>query len=239
MLKRNTLNILLLRLFLILIPLLASCQIGNDRTESYLQAISGNYNSQLQMVVTILTTNRKDRYDAIKKLCCLEKPGIKLRQCKCTKSTVLFVDWRNSSVAGLKITLVLGGQSHCYWLSFSFCLTRASDRVWKKITNYAEIFRNIMRKKVLIMRKTCWIMWKIFGSLRSPKLTYFHAAEIKLLPKPRVCSQDNSKQKKLYWYLGFSSYFHLYLVCYEIIWSIMWCSITQPSFCGLKLIFFL
>ena len=30
---------------------------------------------------------------------------------------------------------------------------RASDRVRKKITNYAEIFRNIMRKKVLIMRK--------------------------------------------------------------------------------------
>ena len=32
------------------------------------------------MVVTILTTNRKDRYDAIKKLCCLEKPGIKFKQ---------------------------------------------------------------------------------------------------------------------------------------------------------------
>ena len=94
---------------------------------------------------------------------------------------------------------------------------RASDRVRKKITNYAEIFRNIMRKKVLIMRKTRWIMRKIFGSLRSPKLTSFHAAEIELLPKPRVCSQDNFKQKQLYWYLGFSSYFHLYLVCYEII----------------------
>ena len=85
----------------------------------------------------------------------------------------------------------------------------------KKKTNYAEIFRNIMRKKVLIMRKKRWIMRKIFGSLRSPKLTSFHAAEIELLPKPRVCSQDNFKQKKLYWYLGFSSYFHLYLVCYE------------------------
>ena len=24
-------------------------------------------------------------------------------------------------------------------------------------------------------------------------------------------------KKKLYWYLGFSSYFHLYLVCYEIV----------------------
>ena len=100
-------------------------------------------------------------------------------------------------------------------------LNRASDRVRKKITNYAEIFRNIMRKKVLIMRKTRWIMRKIFGSLRSPKITSFHAAEIEPPPKPRVCSQANFKQKQLYWDLGFSSYFHLYLVCYEIILSIM------------------
>lgn len=47
----------------------------NDRTETYLQAIKKNYSDSLQMVVTILTSNRKDRYDAIKKLCCLEMPG--------------------------------------------------------------------------------------------------------------------------------------------------------------------
>ena len=91
----------------------------------------------------------------------------------------------------------------------------------KKITNYADIFRNIMRKKVLIMRKTRWIMQKIFRSLHSPRITSFHAAQIELPPKPRVCSRANFKQKQLYWYLGFSSYFHLYLVCYEIILSIM------------------
>ncbi|RMX60997.1 hypothetical protein pdam_00014203 [Pocillopora damicornis] len=50
------------------------CQLNNDRTESYLDAIKGNFSDSLQMVVTILTTNRKDRYDAIKKLCCLETP---------------------------------------------------------------------------------------------------------------------------------------------------------------------
>ena len=79
-----------------------------------------------------------------------------------------------------------------------FCLTvqlhaylRASDRVRKKITNYAEIFRNIMPKKVLIMRKTRWIMRKIFGSLCSPKITSFDAAEIELPQKPRVCLQAN------------------------------------------------
>nr|AIY62327.1 piwi [Fimbriaphyllia ancora] len=51
-----------------------SQQLSDDRTESYLSAIKGKYSEQLQMVVTILTTNRKDRYDAIKKLCCLEMP---------------------------------------------------------------------------------------------------------------------------------------------------------------------
>ena len=87
-------------------------------------------------------------------------------------------------------------------LKISRSLCRASDRVRKKITNYAEIFRNIMRKKVLIMRKTRRIMRKIFGSLRSPKITSFHAAEIKLPQKPRVCSQANFKQKKLYLVFG-------------------------------------
>lgn len=48
---------------------------GDDRTDSYLQAIKKNYSDSLQIVVTILTSNRKDRYDAIKKLCCLEMPG--------------------------------------------------------------------------------------------------------------------------------------------------------------------
>lgn len=49
--------------------------LNNDRTETYLQAIKSLYSDSLQMVVTILTSNRKDRYDAIKKLCCLEMPG--------------------------------------------------------------------------------------------------------------------------------------------------------------------
>ena len=59
-----------------------------------------------------------------------------------------------------------------------------------------------MRKKVLIMRKTRSIMRKIFGLLRSPKITSFHTAEIELPPKPTVCSQANFNKKKLYWYFG-------------------------------------
>ena len=91
---------------------------------------------------------------------------------------------------------------------------RASDRVRKKITNYAEIFRNIMRKKVLIMRKTRWIMRKIFPSLRSPKVTSFHVAEIELPLKPRVCSQANFKQKK---YIGIWAFTVIFIcICYVI-----------------------
>ena len=99
---------------------------------------------------------------------------------------------------------------------FIFNTCRASDRVRKKITNYAEIFRNIMRKKVSIMWKTRWIMRKIFGSLRSPKITSCHAAEIKLPPKARVCSQANFKQKN---YISFS--FWAFPVTFICIWYVM------------------
>ena len=47
----------------------------DDRTETYLKKIRENMNGPVQMVVCILPTNRKDRYDSIKKMCCLESPG--------------------------------------------------------------------------------------------------------------------------------------------------------------------
>ena len=81
-----------------------------------------------------------------------------------------------------------------------------------------------MRKKVLIMRKTRWIMRKIFGSLRSPKITSFHAAEIELPPKARVCSQAHFKQKiKLIMVFGlFQLFSFVFGTCYEIILSIIY-----------------
>ena len=59
--------------------LFPSKQLPDDRTERYLDAIKDVYSDKMQMVVTILTTNRKDRYDAIKKICCLERPGEKVK----------------------------------------------------------------------------------------------------------------------------------------------------------------
>lgn len=50
--------------------------IENDRTETYLNAIRSEVQRDMpQIVVAVVPSNRKDRYDAIKKLCCLEMPG--------------------------------------------------------------------------------------------------------------------------------------------------------------------
>ncbi|KAI0210741.1 Piwi-like protein 2 [Lamellibrachia satsuma] len=49
-------------------------ELNNDRTETYIRTIRDNINAQVQLVVTIFPTSRDDRYNAIKKLCCVECP---------------------------------------------------------------------------------------------------------------------------------------------------------------------
>ncbi|XP_038059144.1 piwi-like protein 1 [Patiria miniata] len=49
-------------------------QLRDDRAESFVNCIKQNLTKSTQMLVCILPTNRKDRYDAIKKYCCLEAP---------------------------------------------------------------------------------------------------------------------------------------------------------------------
>ncbi|KAK2142285.1 hypothetical protein LSH36_977g02059 [Paralvinella palmiformis] len=49
-------------------------ELVNDRTESYLNAIRANLTPNTQMVVAIFPTSRDDRYNAFKKLCCVEAP---------------------------------------------------------------------------------------------------------------------------------------------------------------------
>jgi len=46
----------------------------NDRTETYLKAIREVIDPTVQLVLTIVPQQKADRYAAIKKLCCLEKP---------------------------------------------------------------------------------------------------------------------------------------------------------------------
>jgi hypothetical protein len=45
-------------------------ELANDRSETFIRAIENNTNPQMDSVCCILTNNRKDRYDAIKKVLC-------------------------------------------------------------------------------------------------------------------------------------------------------------------------
>ncbi|XP_054852565.1 piwi-like protein 1 isoform X1 [Eublepharis macularius] len=45
-----------------------------DRTEAYLKALKQKVDSDIQMVVCLLSSNRKDKYDAIKKYLCTDCP---------------------------------------------------------------------------------------------------------------------------------------------------------------------
>ncbi|KAI8735952.1 piwi protein 1 [Biomphalaria glabrata] len=49
-------------------------EMNDDRNESYLQAIRQNLNQSIQMVVCVVPNQKKDRYDAIKKCCCIDNP---------------------------------------------------------------------------------------------------------------------------------------------------------------------
>ncbi|KAK2582643.1 hypothetical protein KPH14_004922 [Odynerus spinipes] len=46
----------------------------DDRTDTYLREIRHVINNETEMVVVVFPSNRTDRYSAIKKLCCVEKP---------------------------------------------------------------------------------------------------------------------------------------------------------------------
>jgi len=50
------------------------CRLNDDSARSYFGSLKEQINEKVQMVVCIVPNNRKDRYDAIKKLCCVEKP---------------------------------------------------------------------------------------------------------------------------------------------------------------------
>ncbi|XP_041456323.1 piwi-like protein 1 [Lytechinus variegatus] len=49
-------------------------ELRDDRTETYTQSLKEEYSPHTQIVVVIVPSNRKDRYDAIKKTCVLTHP---------------------------------------------------------------------------------------------------------------------------------------------------------------------
>lgn len=48
--------------------------IRDDRSDTFKQAIASSINEQMQLVVCLFPTARDDRYNAVKKLCCIEMP---------------------------------------------------------------------------------------------------------------------------------------------------------------------
>ena len=49
-------------------------QLPNDRPETYLSALPERIQNNTDVVLCILPSNRKDRYDALKKYMCLDNP---------------------------------------------------------------------------------------------------------------------------------------------------------------------
>lgn len=50
------------------------CRLNNDSAQTYSMTLKEQIQRDTQIVVCIVPNNRKDRYDAIKKLCCVERP---------------------------------------------------------------------------------------------------------------------------------------------------------------------
>lgn len=49
-------------------------QVTQDSPEQLVNSLKQNIDGNTQMVVVVVTSKRKDRYDAVKRICCLEKP---------------------------------------------------------------------------------------------------------------------------------------------------------------------
>jgi len=49
-------------------------ELPNDRSETFVHTIQDKAHPQLDLICCILTNNRKDRYDAIKKVLCVDCP---------------------------------------------------------------------------------------------------------------------------------------------------------------------
>nr|BAJ07610.1 piwi [Ephydatia fluviatilis] len=84
-------------------------ELPNDRTQTFLQGIERQLTPETQMVIVVLPTDRKDRYDAIKKFCCVDHPV----PSQCVTARVLTKKQGLMSVAtkiALQLDCKLGGE---------------------------------------------------------------------------------------------------------------------------------
>ena len=52
-----------------------SIDAGRGETHDYVRLIKAKLTAETQLVLCILPNDRKDRYDSIKKMCCVENAG--------------------------------------------------------------------------------------------------------------------------------------------------------------------
>ncbi|XP_071945006.1 piwi-like protein 1 [Antedon mediterranea] len=86
--------------------------LNGDRTENYIQAIKEKMTQRTQMVCCIVPNNRKDRYDAIKKQCCLEMPvpsQVVVGRTIAKKQMLMSV----ATKIGMQLNCKLGGELWC------------------------------------------------------------------------------------------------------------------------------
>jgi hypothetical protein len=50
-------------------------QVADDSTYTFVRALKDTITEDVCMVLVVLSSNRKERYDAIKTVCCIECPG--------------------------------------------------------------------------------------------------------------------------------------------------------------------
>ena len=91
------------RLATTLLPPQAS-ELLDDRTDTYLRAIRDVLTPRLQLVVCVFPTQRDDRYSAVKKLCCCDRPV----PSQCINSRTIGNQQKLKSVTQ-KIVLQVGG----------------------------------------------------------------------------------------------------------------------------------
>ncbi|XP_048752927.1 piwi-like protein 1 isoform X2 [Ostrea edulis] len=89
-----------------------ACELPDDRTDSFLGAMKDHVTPETQLAVIVLPTNRKDRYDAIKKFCCVDHPV----PSQCVVQRTLSKKQMLMSVAtkiAIQLNCKLGGEVWC------------------------------------------------------------------------------------------------------------------------------
>lgn len=110
------------------------CELQDDRNDSYITALKQYVTPQTQLALTILPTNRKDRYDAIKKFCCVDHPGMSPIFLRC-----ILLGNSDFIILGLSVLLKFEFWSHVEYTSSNEQLVSATS-----LKKLHRILRNLV-----------------------------------------------------------------------------------------------